>query len=431
MGQPFPPTKLASPAASRRATPRRWWPVLLSVFAFFAVVGIIVVFGVLPVVLKQQCIAAAASQGVTLTIDHVAIGPGDVRLMNVGIALEGVPQMKATAESMQVALVGFTPGAAAVNGLAMTLDGPLEDLQKAMAAWSAARARATTATSAANAKPVTWALGNLTWTRAFGQTAKIEMSNLEGELDPSKGTSRMSSDHAMVTAGKATFGPWRVAVERDAQTARVDVELDPVVKGGPSVVFVRDASNATSLKVSVPTSPLSRIGVPAKSVGLAADSSVEADLDFEEARTGAATLKGTVALTRAVFSGLPIDAKLTLAAAGDATKGLDVKQGTLAVGPLNASVTGTVKLFDDGIRLALAWRSTPVSCAQIGKQMATQALGQLGGQLGSLVTDLGGAIGVRVAGEASASGLITLDSRDVSAASFTLTANDTCGLALF
>jgi hypothetical protein len=98
---------------------------------------------------------------------------------------------------------------------------------------------------------------------------------------------------------------------------------------------------------------------------------------------------------------------------------------------LHATVTGTVKVFDDGLRLALAWRSTPVSCAQIGKEMATQALGQLGGQLGSIVGDLGGAIGVHVAGEAAASGLITLDSRDVSAASFTLTTNDTCGLALF
>jgi hypothetical protein len=311
------------------------------------------------------------------------------------------------------------------------LDGPLEDLQKALAAWGAARARTSTAASAASAQPVTWALGHLTWTRAFGQTAKIELSNLEGEADPTKGSSRMSSDHATVTAGAATFGPWRVAVERDAQTARVDVELDPVVQGGPSVVFVRDSSNATSLKVSVPTSPLSRLGVPAKSVGLAADSSVDANVDFEEARTGAATLKGTVGLTRAVFSGVPIDASLVLSATGDVAKGLDVKQGTLTAGPLHATVTGTVKVFDDGLRLALAWRSTPVSCAQIGKEMATQALGQLGGQLGSIVGDLGGAIGVHVAGEAAASGLITLDSRDVSAASFTLTTNDTCGLALF
>jgi hypothetical protein len=425
MGQP-----LVKPAPRH---PRRVLPIVLSIVGFLAVVAIVGVFGVLPVVLKQQVIASAASQGVTLTVDHVAIGIGDVRLMSVTLALDGVPQLKTTADSVQVTLVGLAPGPAAVSGIAMTLDGPLEDLQKALATWGAARARTIAATpaSANGAQPVTWALGHLTWTRAFGQTAKIEMTNLEGDVDPVKGTSRLSSDHATVTAGAATFGPWRVAVERDAQTARIDVELDPVVQGGPSVVFVRDSSNATSLKVSVPTSPLSRLGVPAKSVGLAADSSVEADIDFEVARTGAATLKGTVDLTRAVFGGVPIDAKLVLAASGDTTKGLDVKQGSLTAGPLKASVTGTVKLFDDGIRLALAWRSTPVSCAEIGKQMATQALGQLGGQLGSIVGDLGGAIGVHVAGEAAASGLITLDSRDVNAASFTLTTNDTCGLALF
>jgi hypothetical protein len=137
-------------------------------------------------------------------------------------------------------------------------------------------------------------------------------------------------------------------------------------------------------------------------------------------------------MTRAVFSGEALDVALALAASGDKTKGLDVKQGTLTAGPLHASLSGTLKLFDDGVRLALAWRSTPVACADLARQMAAKGGGPLGGAgLGTIAQNLGQLIGVRVSGDASASGLITLDSRDVNAASFTMTANDTCGLALF
>jgi len=429
MAQLLAPRKAAPRAASRAF---RAWPVVLSGLALLAVAAIAVVFGVLPIVLRQRCIDAAVGQGVALSIDHVAIGLGDVRLITVGLALDGVPQMKATADSMQVTLDGLTPGAIAVSGLAVTLDGPLEEIQKALQAWNAARARSSTAQAATSAKPLTLALGHVTWTRAFGATAKIEMLDVQGDADPVKGVAHLASDKVTVTSGKGTFGPWRVALDHDAQAARIDVELDPVVKGGPSVLFVRDASDASSLRVNVPSSPLSHLGIPAKSVGLASDSTVEATVDFEEARSGAVTLKGTLGMTRAVFSGEALDVALALAASGDKTKGLDVKQGTLTAGPLHASLSGTLKLFDDGVRLALAWRSTPVACADLARQMAAKGGGPLGGAgLGTIAQNLGQLIGVRVSGDASASGLITLDSRDVNAASFTMTANDTCGLALF
>ena len=170
MAQLLAPRKAAPRAASRAF---RAWPVVLSGLALLAVAAIAVVFGVLPIVLRQRCIDAAVGQGVALSIDHVAIGLGDVRLITVGLALDGVPQMKATADSMQVTLDGLTPGAIAVSGLAVTLDGPLEEIQKALQAWNAARARSSTAQAATSAKPLTLALGHVTWTRAFGATAKI------------------------------------------------------------------------------------------------------------------------------------------------------------------------------------------------------------------------------------------------------------------
>jgi hypothetical protein len=353
----------------------------------------------------------------------------------VAFSLDGAPQLSGTADDVRVTLSGLTPAESSADGLAVTLDGPLEGIEKSLAAWSAAQAHRETAgatASATAARSVSWSLGRVTWTRAFGQSAKIELANVAGEVDPVKAVTRMTSDHATLTTGSTAFGPWGLSLERDAATTRLDVALDPVVKGGPSVVFLRDASDAVSVRANVPSSPLSRLGIPAKTVGLAADSTVEGTVDFEEDRSGASSLKGDVALGKATFGGgLPIDARVSLSASGEATRGLDVKQGTFTAGPLKGSVTGTLTLFDDGARLALAWKSQGVPCSEIGKQMAAEALGPLGSQLGAIAGDVGNVIGLRVSGEASASGLITLDSRDLAATSFAMTRNQTCGVDLF
>ena len=180
---------------------------------------------------------------------------------------------------------------------------------------------------------------------------------------------------------------------------------------------------------------MSRLGLPPKSVRLGSDADLEAQLAFEETLAGAATLTTSITLSRAIFSGVPMDASLQLRATGDVARGLDVKEGTLTAGPITASVSGTVTLFDDGARLALAWTGRPVTCAEMGKKLATQALSGLGAQLGAIAQDLaenvGGLVGLRVTGNAVASGLITIDSRDLDATSMTMTSNETCGLALF
>jgi hypothetical protein len=418
MGELLAPRKAAPKAGSsasartRRDVPAV--PIVLSIVAALAIIGILLVFVVLPVVLKQRCIALAASRGITLTVDHVAIGPEEVRLMKVAFSLDGAPQLSGTADDIRVTLSGLTPAESNADGLALTLDGPLEDIEKSLAAWSAAHATHAGATAnATDAHPVSWSLGHVTWTRAFGQTAKVELTNVAGEVDPVKAVTRMTSDHATLTTGSTAFGPWGLSLERDSATTRVDVELDPV-------------------RANVPSSPLSHLGIPAKTVGLAADSTVEGTVDFEKDKSGASSLKSDVALGKATFGGgLPIDARVILSASGDAAKGLDVKQGAFTAGPLKGSVTGTLTLFDDGARLALAWKSQGVPCSEIGKQMAAEALGPLGSQLGAIAGDVGNVIGLRVAGEASASGLITLDSRDLAATSFAMTRNQTCGVDLF
>ena len=105
---------------------------MLPVIASIVVASIVFVFLVLPIVLRSRCIAMAADRGITLTIDHVDIGVGDVQLVKVGFALDGVPQLTAHADDAQVTLSGLTPSNATVHGLAVAIDGPVEDVQKAL-----------------------------------------------------------------------------------------------------------------------------------------------------------------------------------------------------------------------------------------------------------------------------------------------------------
>ena len=223
----------------------------------------------------------------------------------------------------------------------------------------------------------------------------------------------MTAEHLTLTAGQATFGPWRTTLERDAQGTRTDIELDPVVKGGPSAVYVRTPAGAVSIHVNVPKSPLSRIGVPPKSVGLGSDPDLEAQITFDETLAGASTLTAAITLSRAVFSGMPVDAVLPACKprgrdegarreAGDARGGADQGHGVGDGEALRrrrapgAGLDGaTGPLHRDGE----AARGADARAAARGRSPQ----------------DVGDIVGLRVTGEALASGLITLDSRDVSA----------------
>jgi hypothetical protein len=358
-------------------------------------------------------------------------------LIKVGFKLDGVPQLAGSADDVDVALSGLTPTDAIAHGLTIALDGAAEDVQVTVDAWRGAQGKKVRATAASGpANKLSFTGAKLTWTRAFGQTARLEATDVQGDADGGSNAVHLTTDKLMVTTGRVSYGPWRTSFERDTQGTRTHVELDPVIRGGPQATYVRDAAGVVSVRVTVPREPLSRVGVTAKAVGLAGDADVEATLNFDEAATGASTLRANVTLTKATFSGLPIDAKLELNATGDATRGLDVKNSTLTAGPLRATVTGTVTLFADGARMALAWRAAPIPCAVLVKELTAQtltsALGAgLGGELGKLADQVGGQLGVKVTGDAAASGLITLDSRDTAAAAVSMTSNQTCGLGLF
>ncbi len=432
-----------------------------------AAIAIVLVAGFLlfPRYVKHLCIAAAAEAGIALEVERASLAPGVVDLNGVAFRVGAVPQMSGTAAGVSVTLDGLAPRSARARDVVIAIDGPFDEVSESLDAWLAARAA-----SGPGASPTTSALegvslgsGQLTWTRAFGQTAMIDARGLTAMSDGRGETLRAVAETTSVSSrpGGPTFGPWRVTLEREGTTERTRIDFDPAIRDGASALWVKTGiaragsasatePGATSLKIAVPRSPLARLGVPAASLGLPAETQVEGAVDLERATKTHATLMVHVVLYAARLGGapVPVDVRIDLSAAGDPEKALDVSRGAITVGPLRATATGTVHLYPDGARLALAWKSTPIPCASLAAQLAGQTpLGALGAELASELgagqLGVGAAAGVnalaqglglpraKVTGEAHAAGLVTVDTRNLAETTVSMTSSDTCGLTIF
>jgi len=142
---------------------------------------------------------------------------------------------------------------------------------------------------------------------------------------------------------------------------------------------------------------------------------------------GEATSKGGL---YGIEAGLPapLDVSWDGSATGDRRSGLDVKKARLAVGPMVGTMTGTLKTFDDGFRVDLAWTGTPVPCAAFEAPLGAGNPFDVAFQLRKLAEGVGLA---KVAGEVSARGELTFDSRDLGAARVEFKPEVKCQVALF
>ena len=121
MARPYAHTPAAPRSPPPPATTYGPWAIALPAVGVLVVAGMVFLFVVVPIVLRSRCISMAADRGVALTIDHVDIGVGDVELVRVGFALDGVPQLTAHADDAQVTLSGLTPSnATAIMTQSMT-----------------------------------------------------------------------------------------------------------------------------------------------------------------------------------------------------------------------------------------------------------------------------------------------------------------------
>jgi hypothetical protein len=389
-----------------------------------------VVVWVLPWYVRRECVEEAAAHGIALTIDDVDLDTAGFRLLGVHATAAALPGARAQASEIDVQTTGLHPDRMTVRRAELTLTGSWRTVDAAFSAWRA---------SPQGGQGGAWAPTTLVvdesrvvWQAPFAENARVEAANTH--LDVTWGgpsaTVHTRSDNVVVVVPGGKLGPWRVDLDRTPGTSRLRLALDPGVPDACTVLVVGNDEGTTNVDVKIPRSPLAHLGVPPELVGLhgkALQAEATAHFGVIGAHGAEATSKGGI---YGIEAGLPValDVAWDGSASGDPRSGLDVKKARVAVGPLVGAMTGTLKTFDDGFRLDLAWIGTPVPCAAFEAPLGAGNPFDVAYQLRKLAEGVGLA---KVAGEVTARGGLTFDSRDLGSARVVFTPEVKCQVALF
>ena len=92
----------------------------------------------------------------------------------------------------------------------------------------------------------------IVWQRALGDTVELDADrvHLETELFAGARELRARSDDVTVVLPGATFGPWRVDVDRMPNSARARVAFDPGVPDACTLLIVADDERTTSVDLT-------------------------------------------------------------------------------------------------------------------------------------------------------------------------------------
>jgi hypothetical protein len=262
----------------------------------------------------------------------------------------------------------------------------------------------------------------IVWRAPFGDNARIEASGTHFDAtwleqgrtdhgDHAEPALHATSSNVLVVIPAGSLGPWRVDLDRDPGSARARIALDPEVPDASTVLLVGDDQGVTSFDASIPRSPLARLGIPPAVVGLRGDLQVDAAVHYAPLGTRAtATAKGGFYGLTVTSIPHPVDAVFDLAATGDRRASMDVKNARIAFGPLVGSARGTLKTFDDGFRVDLAWHAGPVPCKAFDTPLGPGQPFDIAYQIRQLAQSAGLAT---VHGTVSADAVLAFDSRDL------------------
>jgi hypothetical protein len=414
----------------RAATTRRWIARVAVVLVVLAAVTAGVILWVLPWYVRRECVAQAAAHGITLSVDGAELGGGGFRLVGVHATAAAMPGAHAQAPEIDVETTGLRPERMTVHRAEVTLNGSWQTVEAAIASWRA---------SAQGGQGGAWAPAALVldesrvvWQAPFAENAHVEASNVRLDVTwpGTSATVHARSDQVVVVVPTGQVGPWRVDYDRAPGSSRVRLALDPGVPDACTVLVVGDDERTTRVDVVIPRSPLARLGVPPELIGLHGKA-LQAEATAHYGTLGAlraeASSKGGL---YGVEAGLPLalDVSWDGTASGDSKAGLDVKKARLAVGPLVGALTGTLKTFEDGFRVDLAWSAGPVPCAAFDTPLAAGSPFDIAYQLRKLAEGAGLA---KVAGNVRARGVLAFDSRDLGGARAEFLPEVTCQVALF
>jgi hypothetical protein len=412
----------------------------------------------LPGYVRRACVAQAAAHGIALAIDGVGIGHGGFVLTGVKATSSQLPGMSVEAPEVDVETLDLRPRKITASGMEIAVDGRWSAVSAALDAWRA---------SPRGGQGGAWAPASLVidgsrvvWRGPIGDNARVEAAgvHLDVTWQGAQPTVHATSSHVTVAVPGGTLGPWRFDLDRDPGASRLRVALDPGVPDVCTVLIVGNGETVTAVDVSVPRSPVARLGIAPALLGLRGDIQLAAAVHYSPfggppfggppsaappsaaSPSGAQTSASANATAKGGLYGLsmsgvprPIDISWDATARGEragaagAANALDVEDARIAVGPLVGSAHGTLKTFDNGFRLDLAWRAGPVPCAAFDAPLGPGEPFDIAYELRRLAESTGMA---RVHGDVTASATLAFDSRDLgsTAARFVPTAN--CDVAL-
>jgi hypothetical protein len=404
--------------------------VVLVLLALAVVAGAALAYW-LPRWVRRQFIEAAAAHGITLTIEDAKIEQGGFRLLGLHATADDLPGASASAPEVDVETSGLRPTRLTVRGADVEVSGAWGPAENALAQWRASPRGG----QGGDFIPPSIVVedSRIVWKGAVGDAGRVEAAGVHLDAAQRGSDTEIHARSDKVTLGvpAGTFGPWRVDIDRTPGTSRVHLALDPQVPDSSTVLVVGDDTQTTQVDVTIPRTPPARVGIPPQLLGIRGkDLQIEASVHYTNLGPGHAEAAAHGAVHAIEVTGLPQPFEVVWegTAAGDAREGMDIKKARLAVGPLLGSVTGTLRTFDQGFRLALAWSAGPVPCNAFDAQIDEGTPFDIAYQLRKLAEATGL---TKVSGEVSAHGGATIDSRDVGATHIEFVPVSTCQVALF
>jgi len=400
-----------------------------------AVAGAVVVGAfsyALPWYVRSRCDEEAREHGVTLTVDQVKVNPAGFRLLAVTATAADVPGARVVAPEVDVETRWLRPSKVSAKGVQLTLSGRWAAVSAAIEQWLSG-SRGVHGPAWASVAPLITDQSHIVWLGPFGENARVEATGVHADIAwPDRGAVvHASSDDVEVTVPGGSLGPWHVDLDRAPASSRLCVALDPGVPNMCTVLVVGNDEATTDVAVALARSPLARLGIPPKLLGIrGVDLQLDASLHYATLGPARADLTAKAGLHGIEARGIPrpLDAALEATATGDPRSGIDVKVARLAIGPLVGGVRGMVKRFDDGFRVDVAWKASPVPCAAFDVPLGPGQPFDIAYALRKLAEGTGMA---KVSGSVGAQGMLAFDSRDLGSASVTFTPEVKCQVTMF
>jgi hypothetical protein len=376
----------------------------------------------LPAHVRRICLAQAEASGIGLEIDDVRVSFQNLVLIGLHASAPDLAGARATAPEVDVAMSWLRPEHVTIQGLDLELTGPTGAVTDAFGRWRGSRAG-----GPSGEWPDAWTVDGATvlWKDMAGERTSAQATEMH--LDVTWGARaavlHARSEKLTVTTAAGVLGPWRIDLDQAPATSRLRIVFDPAVPDTGTLLALGDGRSITSVDAAIARAPLSRLGAQP----LAADKNVAiaAALHFFEYGNGRADLTTKGGLFGISLDGLatPIDARWEGAATGNPRAGIEIRGAKLAVGPLVGDLRGTLKTFESGFRVDLAWRATPVPCAALAMPLGSGEISEILYNL----HNLGAAAGKASGGTASATATLSLDSRDLGAFVLKVVPDLSCG----